>query len=69
MSLNVNVAGAQQCSLCADNIVLGACIYETDRGCFVWEGVMKTAGQHDRAVIVKRVLSADAAVIARRDVT
>ncbi|CUG84952.1 Hypothetical protein, putative, partial [Bodo saltans] len=47
----------------ADRVVLGVCI---TGGWPLWEGVLKTAGQLDQAVAVKRVHCNRAAAVARR---
>lgn len=50
--------------LSTDRVVLGACM--DGAGGVLWEGVLHTEGQRDRAVTIKRVLCGGAAAVARR---
>lgn len=58
-------AAPQHCVLSADQIVLGSRIHCIHASATWREGVLKTSGQADRVVVVKRVLGAGAAVRAR----
>ncbi|CUG93190.1 Hypothetical protein, putative [Bodo saltans] len=67
MSVTMDAACSvsQQYILSADRVVLGE---ETGSDGGLWEGVLKTAGQRNRAVAIKRVFGSDAASRIRHDI-
>lgn len=52
--------------LSPDRVVISASIPATGGGAVLWDGLLKTEGQPDRAVAVRRILCSGAAAVARR---